>query len=54
MTSSITTLTAADIDLIAGGVTAGPDGTTCTEPRQPRLLGRPELWGGPIKVDLFP
>lgn len=54
MTFSITTMTAADIDLVAGGVTESPDGTTCTDNGMPRLLGRPELWGGPIKVDLFP
>ncbi len=53
MPNTIKAMNADEIALIAGGVTEGPDGKSCTEHGLPKLLGSPELWGGPIKVDLF-
>ncbi len=48
MTTTITTLNAAELNLIAGGVIEGPDGRGCTEHDLPMLtLGGAELQGGP-------
>jgi hypothetical protein len=54
MTNTITTLGAAELSLIAGGVTEGPNGQGCTEHNMPRLSrGGAELQGGPAFVTLF-
>jgi hypothetical protein len=51
MTTTITTLNAAEMNLIAGGVIEGPDGQGCTDPRLPTrdTLGQ-TLQGGPTYV----
>lgn len=54
MTTIITTMTANEIALIAGGVTEGPDGQGCTGPRLPQLPVGTDLWGGPAIVQLIP
>lgn len=51
MTNTITTLNAAELSLITGGVTEGPDGQGCTEHGLPKLnLSGHELQGGPAYV----
>ncbi len=54
MTNTITTLGAAELNLIAGGVIEGPDGQGCTEHDLPKLtLGGHELQGGPAYATIF-
>jgi hypothetical protein len=54
MTTTINTLNAAELDLIAGGVIEGPDGQGCTEHDMPKLdLSGHELQGGPAYVGGF-
>lgn len=54
MTTTINTLNAAELNLIAGGVIEGPDGKSCTEHGMPKLgLDGHELLGGPAYVGGF-
>jgi hypothetical protein len=54
MANTITTLNVAELSLIAGGVTEGPDGQGCTEHDLPKLtLGGHELQGGPAYATIF-
>lgn len=51
MTTTINTLIAAEIALIGGGVTEGPNGEGCTEHGLPKLNPTEhELLGGPTYV----
>lgn len=51
MTTTINTLNAAELNLIAGGVIEGPDGKGCTEHGLPTLKPTgSDLLGGPAFV----
>lgn len=51
MTTTINTLNAAELNLIAGGVIEGPDGQGCTEHNLPKLNpSGHDLLGGPAYV----
>jgi hypothetical protein len=53
MINTIKTLSAAELVLIAGGVTESPDGKSCTE--HDDVFGKPtgsDEWGGPLALDL--
>lgn len=54
MTTTINTLNAAELNLIAGGVIEGPDGKGCTEHGTPKLdPSGHELHGGPVYIGGF-